>query len=89
MTSSNVAKFWLRLLGGKPEHAGLGIATIALFVALGGAAIAFLAPASPDRNSIYWLGYTITAVGVLGGLCGIIYHRILSRRLARSGRNEA
>jgi hypothetical protein len=89
MTPSNAQKLWLKLLGGKPEHAGLGIATIAFLVALVGAAIAFLSPASPERGSIYWLGYAIVVVGVLGGWCGLIYHRILSSRLARSRRNEA
>ncbi len=88
MTSSNAQKLSLKLLGGKLERAGLGIAIVAFLIALVGAAIAYLF-ASHEWRSIYWLGYAIVAVGVLGGWCGITYHRILSSRLARSRRNEA
>ena len=89
MALSNLQRLWLKLLGGKPEHAGLGIFTIALLISIAGGAMAFYASLAPERSALYWLGYTVVVLGTIGGLCGIAYHQFLRQRRNESSRSDA
>ena len=86
MTRSKIGALWLKVLGGKPEHGGIAVMAIALFVTVLGAVLAFSAT---ERNALYWSAYAIVAVGIISGWSGIIYHRILLQRYAGSDRNDA
>jgi len=89
MAQGKLEILWLKLLGGKPEHAGLGVMTIGLVVTAIGGLVAFLGSNAGQVGTTYWAGYSICVVGFLCGACGIIYHRILSQRAAGSQRNDA
>lgn len=85
MVRPEIERVWLRWLGGRPDRAGLGIATISFLVAVFGALLAFSAA---DRNTLYWVGYAFVALVTLGGWAGILYHRVLMQRSAFSRRDE-
>ena len=89
MTPSNPQRVWLNLLGGKPEHAGLGIFTIAFLVGIAGGAIAFYASLAPERSTLYWLGYTIVVLSTIGALYGITFHQFLRQRRNDSSPSDA
>jgi hypothetical protein len=86
VSHNKIAALWLKLLGDKPEHAGIGIMSVAFFVAVLGALLAFSAT---ERNTLYWAGYTIGALGVVSGCFGIIYHNVHLKRRTGSPRNDA
>jgi len=89
MAQRKLEILWLKLLGGKPEHAGLGVMAISLLVTAVGALVAFLGSRAAQAGAMYWTGYAICVFGFICGACGIIYHRTLSQRAARSHRNGA
>ncbi len=80
---------WLKLLGGKPEQAGLGLATIAILFAVVGGLLAFFGSRASPAGAMYWVGYAICVAAFFVGACGIIYHRVLSQRSGNSHRNDA
>lgn len=81
-------RLWLKALGGNAAHAGLGVMTLAFLVALVGALIAFCASSASPSGVPYWLGYVMVVMGIVGGWCGMIYHRILLRRGDASHRSD-